>query len=178
MFCAPELVFDGTEGVGAHFHVLRSRTRFGRYRGHQLRFSSFALSDSFTTVPRASGLVFMFLGTILFLGGIEAVGTHFQVLRSQIRFRQYRGRRGSFSCFALTDYFWPVPKPSGSFLSFALPDTFLAVPRPSGLIFKFCAPGYVFDGTEGVGAPFMLCAHGLFLGDTEAVGAHFKVLRS
>jgi hypothetical protein len=31
MFRASRLVFGGTEGVGSHFHVLRSRTRFGRY---------------------------------------------------------------------------------------------------------------------------------------------------
>jgi hypothetical protein len=28
MFCAPELVFYGIEGVGSCFHVLRSRARF------------------------------------------------------------------------------------------------------------------------------------------------------
>jgi hypothetical protein len=28
MFCAPGLIFDGTEGDGSRFHVLRSRTRF------------------------------------------------------------------------------------------------------------------------------------------------------
>jgi hypothetical protein len=30
MFCAPGLVFGGTEGVGSRFHVLRARTRFRR----------------------------------------------------------------------------------------------------------------------------------------------------
>jgi ABC-type sulfate transport system permease subunit len=30
MFCAPELVFGGTEGVVSRFHVLRSRTHFRR----------------------------------------------------------------------------------------------------------------------------------------------------
>jgi ABC-type sulfate transport system permease subunit len=30
MFCTPENDFGGTEGVGSSFHVLRSRTRFGR----------------------------------------------------------------------------------------------------------------------------------------------------
>jgi hypothetical protein len=33
MFCAPGLVVGGTEGVSFHTHVLRSKTRFGRYRG-------------------------------------------------------------------------------------------------------------------------------------------------
>jgi hypothetical protein len=31
MFCAPRLIFDGTEGVGSRFHVLHSRTSFRRY---------------------------------------------------------------------------------------------------------------------------------------------------
>jgi hypothetical protein len=32
-FCAPELIFGGSEGVGSRFHVLHPRTRFRRYRG-------------------------------------------------------------------------------------------------------------------------------------------------
>jgi hypothetical protein len=39
LFCAPGLVFGGTEGVGSRFHVLRSRTRFRRYRGRRVPFS-------------------------------------------------------------------------------------------------------------------------------------------
>jgi hypothetical protein len=60
MFCAPRLIFDGTEGVGSRFHLLRSRTRFRRYRGRRVMFSYFALPDSFSAVPKASGPVFMF----------------------------------------------------------------------------------------------------------------------
>jgi hypothetical protein len=56
-FCAPGLIFDGIEGdessfhfcsfglvtgdtddVGSNFLILRSRTRFGRYRGHRVPF--------------------------------------------------------------------------------------------------------------------------------------------
>jgi hypothetical protein len=33
IFCAPDLIFDGTEGIGSRFLVLRSRARFRRYRG-------------------------------------------------------------------------------------------------------------------------------------------------
>jgi hypothetical protein len=33
MLCAPTLIFDGTEGLGSRFHVLRSQTHFQRYRG-------------------------------------------------------------------------------------------------------------------------------------------------
>jgi hypothetical protein len=47
MFCALGLIFGGTEGAGSSFHVLRSRARFGRYRGRCVPFSCFALPDSF-----------------------------------------------------------------------------------------------------------------------------------
>jgi hypothetical protein len=60
MFCAPGLVFGGTEGVGSRFHVLRARTRCRRYRGHRVLFSSFAFLDSFSAVSSASGPVFTF----------------------------------------------------------------------------------------------------------------------
>jgi hypothetical protein len=33
MFCVPGLIFGGSEGVRSSFHVLRSWTRFWRYRG-------------------------------------------------------------------------------------------------------------------------------------------------
>jgi hypothetical protein len=60
MFCAPGLVFGGTEGVESRFHILRSRTRFLRYRGRHVPFSYFARLHSLSVVPRASGPVFMF----------------------------------------------------------------------------------------------------------------------
>jgi hypothetical protein len=74
MFCAPGLVFGDTDGVRSRFHVIRSRTRFRRYRGRLVPYSCFALLDlfrryrgrrvlfscfahldSFSAVPRASG---------------------------------------------------------------------------------------------------------------------------
>jgi hypothetical protein len=55
MFCAPGLVFDSFEGSGSRFRVLRSRTRFRRFRGSRVPFSSFARPDSLSVVPRASG---------------------------------------------------------------------------------------------------------------------------
>jgi hypothetical protein len=61
-------IFGGSEGVGSCFHVLRSRGRFRRYRGRQVRFSSFALSDSILAVPRASCPIFMFCAPELFFG--------------------------------------------------------------------------------------------------------------
>jgi hypothetical protein len=52
MFCEPGLVFDGTEGVGSRFYVLRSRTCFRRYRLRRVAFSCSALPDSFSAIPR------------------------------------------------------------------------------------------------------------------------------
>jgi hypothetical protein len=63
MFCAPGHVFGSLDGDGSVFQVLLALTRFLRYRGHQVPFSSFAFPDSFFAVPRASGLVFKFCAT-------------------------------------------------------------------------------------------------------------------
>jgi hypothetical protein len=79
IFCVPGLVLGGTEGVRSRLHVFRSRTRFRlyrgrqvpfsylhartrfrRYRGRRVPFSCFALPDSFSAVPRATGPVFMY----------------------------------------------------------------------------------------------------------------------
>jgi hypothetical protein len=177
---------------------LRSRIRFGRYRGRQVSSLSFALPDSFSTVPRASGLIFMFCAPGLLFGryrgrrvpfsyfvlpdsfrgvsrasgtvfkffapglvfdGTEGVGAHFHVFLSRILFGRHRGRRGSFS-------------------SFALQDTFLTVPRASGPVFMFCAPRLIFESIEAVGARFHVFTPGLFLGVTEGAGSRFHVLRS
>jgi hypothetical protein len=149
MFCAPGHVFGrtevvgsrfkifrfrtrlSTEGVGSHFLVLRSRARFRWYRGCRVSFSCFALPDSFSTVPRASGPVFMFCVPMLIFGGNEGVGSRFHVLRTLTSFRRYRGRRIPFSCFEL-------------------PNSFSAMPSASGPVFKFCAAGLIFGVTEGV----------------------------
>jgi hypothetical protein len=171
MFCTSGLVFDGMEGVGCHFHVLRSRTHFGRYIGRQVPFSSFALSDSFEVVPRVSYPVFKFCAPRHVFDGTEGVGSHFYVLRSRSLFVPYRGRRVIFSCLALLDFFSAVPRASGPIFMFALPnlfwayrgrrvpfscyahlDSFWAVLSAPGSVFMFCALGLIFDGTEGVGS--------------------------
>jgi hypothetical protein len=159
MFCASELVFDESEDVGSRFNVLRSRTRFGQYRSRQVPFSCFALPDSFSAVPRATGIVFLFYALELIFDSTGNVWSRFHVLRSKTRFRQFRGRRVPFSCIAL-------------------PDTFSAVPRASGPIFMFCAPVLVFGGIEGVGSLFMFCCPVLVFGGAEGVGSRFLVLRS
>jgi hypothetical protein len=154
MFCAPEIIFGGTECVGSHFHVLHARTHFPRYRGRRVPFSyfapvtlfrpyrglrvpfsCFALRDSFSAVPRASGYFFMFCTPGLVFRGAECIGSRFLVLCARTCFRRYRGRRVSFSCFDR-------------------PDTFSAVPKAPGPIFMYCAPGLVFCGAESVGLSF------------------------
>jgi hypothetical protein len=137
MFCAPELVFGGTEGVWSHFHVLRSQTHFWRYRGHRVPFSCFARPESFSAIPTALGPVFMFCKPDFIFGSFEGVGSRFHVLRVRTHFRRYRGRRVPFSCFAR-------------------PDSFTEVPRASGPIFMFSSPGLIFGGTEGVGSRFQV----------------------
>jgi hypothetical protein len=76
IFCAPKLVFGGTEGVGSHFHVLHARIHFRRYRGRPVPFSCFALPNSFSKVPSASSTVFMFCAPGLVFDGNEGVGSH------------------------------------------------------------------------------------------------------
>jgi hypothetical protein len=105
MFCAPKLVLSGTEGARSSFHVMRSQTRFRRYRGRQEPFLCFALTDSFSAVLRALGRVFMFCAPGLVFLSAEGAGSSFQILRSRTHFLQYRGRRVLLSCFAPSDSF-------------------------------------------------------------------------
>jgi hypothetical protein len=135
MFCAAELVFGGTDGVRSGFFVFRARTHFQLHRGRRVSFSCFALQDSFSVVPRASGPVFMFCAPGLVFGGTEGVWSPFNVLRVRTCFRRYQGRRVPFS-------------------SFARPDSFSPIMRASGPIFILCATELVFGGTEGVGFLF------------------------
>jgi hypothetical protein len=109
-FCAPRLVFGRTGGVRSRFHVLLPRTRFRRYHGRRVPFSCFALQDSFSVVRKASGPVFLICAPGLVFGGTEGVVSRFHVLRSQTRFRRFRGRQIPFSCFALPDSFSAVPR--------------------------------------------------------------------
>jgi hypothetical protein len=168
MFCTPGLVLGGTEDAGSHFHILRSQTRFGRYRGLRIQFSCFALPDPFSVVPRASGpvscfalldsfwavpwasdQVFMFCAPKLVLGGTMGVGSRFHILRSRTRFGRYRGLRIQFSCFALPDPFSVVPRASGPVSCFALLDSFWAVPWVPDPVFMFCASSLFFRRYQG-----------------------------
>jgi hypothetical protein len=106
MFCAPKHVCGGAEGVGSRYHVLRSRTHFRRYRVCRVSFSCFAPTDSISTVPRASGPVFMFCVPRFIFDETEGVGSDFHVLRSRTRFRRHRGRRLRFSFLRARVPFW------------------------------------------------------------------------
>jgi hypothetical protein len=118
IFCAPDLVFDGAEGVWSRFHVLRARNHFRRYRWRRVPFSCFASPDSFLAVPRASRPVFIFYAPGLIFGGVGGVGSRFNVLRARNHFRRYRVRRVPFSCFARPNSFSAVPLASGPFYMF------------------------------------------------------------
>jgi hypothetical protein len=135
IFCALGLIFDVKCGVGSHFHFLRPRTHFQRYRERRVPFSCFALPDSYSVVPRASRQVLMFCASKLTFGGIVCVRSLFHVLRSRTTFRLYQGHRVQFSCFTHLDLFSSVPR----------------APNPE---FMFFSPGLVFDGTEDVRSNF------------------------
>jgi hypothetical protein len=135
MFCAPGLVLVGTEVVGSRFHILRSQTRLGRYRGRRVPFSYFVLPDSFGAVPRLSGPIFVFCAPGPVLGGTDGARYRFHILRSRTRFGWYRGRRVRFSCFTLR-------------------DSFSEVSQALTPVFVFCAQEHIFDDTEDVGSRF------------------------
>jgi hypothetical protein len=140
----------------------------------------------------------MFCALGLVFGIIEGISSSFHVLRTRTHFRQYRGRRVTFSYFTL-------------------PNLFSAVPRASSPIFMFCVPGLIFGVTEGVGSlfnvlrarnyfrwyrgrwvpfsyfalpdlfsavprasghVFMFCALKFIFGGTKGVGTRFHILRS
>jgi hypothetical protein len=76
-FCPVGLVFGVTEGVGSRFHIFLSRTCSRLYQGCQVPFSFFACPYSFSAVPRASVLVFMFCDLGLFWAVPRASGPVF-----------------------------------------------------------------------------------------------------
>jgi hypothetical protein len=196
MFSAPEHIFGGAKGVGSCFHVLRSRTRFRRYRGRRIPFSA---------VPRKSGPVFTFCapGVIvggtegvdtrfhvlcpgLIFGGTEGVGSRFHVLRARTHLQRYRARRVPLSSFALPNSFSAVPWVSDLVFMFCAPGLLSVVSRASGPVFMSSIPGLIFGGIEDAfsavlrasGPVFMFCTPGLVFGGTEDVGSRIHVLRA
>jgi hypothetical protein len=98
MICAPRLIFGGAERVDSCFHVSRSQTLFRRYRRRRVPFSCFALLDSFSTLPRASGPILIFC--------------------AETHFRRYRRRRVPLSGFARPNSFLAVRTASGPVFMF------------------------------------------------------------
>jgi hypothetical protein len=168
MFCAPGIIFGGTEGVRSHFHVLCYQTHFRRYQERHVSFSCFALPNPFSTVLRASGPVFkfcapglvfvrtdgvgpvlMFCAHGLIFGGTEGAGSRFNVLRSPDPFLAVH--QVSFSCFALPKLFSAVPRASCHIFMFALQVPFSTIPTASGPVFILCALGLIFGGLRASG---------------------------
>jgi hypothetical protein len=162
IFCAPGLMFGSIEGVGTHFHVLRSWTHFRRYGRRLIQFSCFAPKDPFSAVPTASGPIFVFYAPGHVFGGTEGVASRFHVLRSRTRFRRNRRRRVQFSCFAFPDSYSAVPRASCPVFMFSAPGPAFGGADASRPVFMFCAPGPIFDGTKGIGSCFHIlhsCTH-------------------
>jgi hypothetical protein len=198
MFCAPGLVFGGTEGVGSRFHVFRSRTHFRRFRGRRVPFSCFPRPDSFSAVPMVSGPVFMFCAPGLIFGGSEGVGSCFNVLRAPDSFSAvprasgpvfmfcaprliFGGTEFILYCFHILRARTRFRRFRGRrfpFSCFALLDSFSTVPRASDLVFMFCAPGLISKVKRASGPVFMFCSPKLVFGGAECVGFHFHDLRS
>jgi hypothetical protein len=76
MFCAPEHVFGGTEGVGARFQVLRSQTLFGCTVGVRYRLKVLRSRTRFWRY-RGRQVPFKFCAPVLDFDGTEGVGSRF-----------------------------------------------------------------------------------------------------
>jgi hypothetical protein len=160
MFCVPGHVFGGNEGAGCCFLILRSRVVSRGTEGVFVLFSCFSLPDSFSAVPRTTGLIFIFCapGHVL---------------------RRKRGCRTSSSCFALPESFPTVPRASCPVFKFCAPGLVFNGITGVGFPFHvFSTPELIFGVNEVVGSRFMFCAPGLIFGGTEGVGSRFYVLRA
>jgi hypothetical protein len=178
MFCAHGFVSNGTEGVGPRFRVFLARIDFRWNRGRRILFSCFALPDSFSAVPRASGPVLILCVLELIFGNTEGDGARFHVLRARIRFRLYRRHRDPFTCFAFPNSFSAVPRASGSIFMFCAHGLFFGGTKGVGSRFHVFQPGLVFGGTKGVGSRFHVFQPGLVFGGTKGVGSLFNALRA
>jgi hypothetical protein len=158
MLCTPGLIFGGTGGVGSRFHVLRARTRFWRYQGRQVLFSCFVLPDSFSTVPMASGPVFMFCAPGLIFGGTEGVGSHFHV--------------------CAPDLFSAVQRASGPVFMFCAPGLVFGGTESVGSRFHILRARTHFRRCRARRVPFSCFPPGLVFGATEGMRTRFHVLLS
>jgi hypothetical protein len=153
---------------------------FDDIQGRRVPFSCFALHDSFSTVPRASNVVFMFCALGLEFSGAECVWSHFHVLISRTRFRRYGGCSVPFSFFARPNSFSAVPRASGLVFMFCALGHVFGSTDSSAPVFMFCVSGLISRGNEGDGSnpDFMFCAPSIVFGGTEGVGSRFHVLRT
>jgi hypothetical protein len=166
-FCAPGLVFDGTQCVGSRFHILRARTHFWRYRGRRVPFSCFALPDSCSVIPWASGPVFMYYAPGLFFNSTEGVGSRFHFFALPwascpvfmfcspgLIFNSTEGVGSRFHVLRSRSHFRGYRGSWVPFSCFARSDWFSTVPSASGPVFIFCELGLIFDGIEGTRSRF------------------------
>jgi hypothetical protein len=102
MFCAPRLIFDGTEGVGSRFHVLRSRTNFQWFIRRRVPFHVLRTSSRFRRYQGRLVPFSYFAPRLVFCSTVR-VWSCCHVLRSDTHFRWYQRRRFPFSCFARPD---------------------------------------------------------------------------
>jgi hypothetical protein len=154
IFYAHGLISHGTEGVGSRFHVLSTHTLFRRCRGRRLPFSYFTRPDSFLAFPRASSIVFIFCAHGLVSHGTNGVGSQFQVVRSQTRFRGIAGIGSHFHVLRARNHFRRYRGRRVPFSYLGRPNSFPTVPKASGPVFKFCAPSLVFDSTTSIASFF------------------------
>jgi hypothetical protein len=152
----------------------RSRSHFPRYRRRLVPFSSFALLDSFSAVPRASSPIFMFCAPDSFsavprasgpifmfctpehvFDGAECVRSRFHVMRTGTLFRRYRGCRVTFSCFA-PDSFSAVPRALGPVLRSR--TRFRQYRRHRVLFSCFFLPDMFLAVLSAAGPVYMFCA--------------------
>jgi hypothetical protein len=212
MFCAPGHVFGGSEGIRSHIQVLRCRTRFDSREGVGSHFHVLRSRGGSEGV----GFHFQVLRSWTRFGGTEGVGSRFNVLRSRTCFQRFRGRREP-SCFASPYSFSAIARASGPVFMFctpglvfggsgvvgsrfhvlcsrtrfrryggrrvplsciALPNLFSAVPRASGPVFMFCAPEHVFGVTVGVGSCFHALRSRTHFRRYRGRQSRFHVLRS
>jgi hypothetical protein len=157
----------------SNFHVLRSQTHFGRYRGRRVLFSCFspavsfstvprasvqvscfALPDSFSTVPRSPGAVFMFCAVS---GGSSPV---FMFCSLELVWGGTVGVGSSFHVLHFRTRFRRYRGRQVQISCFALPDPFSEVKRVPSSAFMFCASELILHGTEGI----MYCFHVLCSG--------------
>jgi hypothetical protein len=135
MLCVPVRIFGGSEGVGSHFHGLRSGLVFGGFKGVVSGFHVLLSRTHFRRYRRrrVSFLCFALLGLVF--GGTVGACYRFHILCARTHFRRYLGHRVPFSYFART-------------------NSFSAVSRASCPICMFCTPEVIFGGTYGVRSRF------------------------